>query len=322
MIALIRKAFALLFNSKLKIFVMLFSTVVFLLVLFPMNDLGDLVSSQVARLSGNKLFLQFEELKMSVFPSPGVKFEQIFVEAPGIPGVSAQELRFTPSVSGLISQKPYGAVNAKGIFKGDVQINVKSGSRTDNGVERQKIEINAQKLSLQDLRDVARLPVMLKGNLNIESNALIDLTFTEQPDVDLKLSMNQFELPPSNISTPMGPLTLPDLKLSTVELKGRLAGGKLIIENGQIGKEGDELRGTITGNMDVTLANTGGSVAPILGGYTFNVNLRAKRNFQDRAALFLSFIDAYKTTVADGAEYKFKISAVNTMVPPSLGAAR
>ncbi|MGZ3748187.1 MAG: type II secretion system protein GspN, partial [Pseudobdellovibrionaceae bacterium] len=162
MIAYIRKAFSLLFNSKLKILVLLLSTGAFLLILFPMNDLGDLVSSQAARLSGNKLFLQFEELKMSLFPSPGVKFEQIFIETPGIPGVSAQEVLFTPSISGLIAQKPYGAVDAKGIFKGNVQINVKSGTRSDNGVERQKIEISAQKLSLQDLREVARLPVMMK----------------------------------------------------------------------------------------------------------------------------------------------------------------
>ncbi|MGZ3743201.1 MAG: type II secretion system protein GspN [Pseudobdellovibrionaceae bacterium] len=322
MIAYIRKAFSLLFNSKLKILVLLLSTGAFLLILFPMNDLGDLVSSQAARLSGNKLFLQFEELKMSLFPSPGVKFEQIFIETPGIPGVSAQEVLFTPSISGLIAQKPYGAVDAKGIFKGNVQINVKSGTRSDNGVERQKIEISAQKLSLQDLREVARLPVMMKGNLNFETLALVDLTFTEQPDMDVKLNLNQFELPPSNISTPMGPLTLPDLKLSSVELKGRLAGGKLIIENGQIGKDGDELRGNITGNMEVTLANGGGGFSPILGGYTFNVNLRAKRNFQDRAALFLSFIDAYKTATAEGAEYKFKISAASTLVPPSIGAAR
>ncbi len=45
----------------------------------------------------------------------------------------------------------------------------------------------------------------------------------------------------------MGPLTLPDLKLSTVELKGRLAAGRFVIETGTIGKPGDELYGTIKG---------------------------------------------------------------------------
>lgn len=322
MFALIQKAIRTIFQSKFKIFVMILSTLVFLLVLFPMNDLGDLVSSQVTRLSGNKVFLQFEELKMSIFPSPGMKVEQVFVEAQGVPGVSAQEIRFTPSIGGLIAQKPYGSVSAKGLFKGDVQINVKSGTRTETGVERQKVEISAKKLNLQDLREVARLPVMMRGKLDLESVALIDLSFSEQPDMDVNLNISQFELPPSNVMTPMGPLTLPDLKLSTVELKGRLVGGKLIIETGQIGKEGDELRGSITGNMDVTMTNNSGAISPVLGGYTFNVNLRAKRNFQDRAALFLSFIDAYKTAIPEGAEYKFKISAASTLVPPSIGTAR
>lgn len=322
MVAMIQKLFRLIFGSKFKIFIMLVSTLFFLLVLFPVNDLGDLVSSQVARLTNNKLFLQFDQLKMSVFPAPGVKFEQVFVEADGIPGVAAQEIRFSPSISGMIAQKPYGSVAAKGLFKGDVYIQVKNGGRTENGVERQKIEIDAKKLNLQDLREVAHLPIMIKGKLDLDSTALVDLTFTEQPDMDVNLNISQFELPPSNLMTPMGPLTLPDLKLTAVELKGRLAGGKLIIENGQIGKEGDELRGTITGNMDVSLTNRGGGLVPVLGGYNFTVNLRTKRNFQERAALFLVLIDPYKTATPDGSEYKFKVSAANTMVPPSIGAAR
>lgn len=311
-----------LLNSKLKIFVMLVSLVFFLFALFPVNDLGDLVSTQVARVTGNKLFLQFEELKMSLFPTPGMKFEQVYVEAAGVPGVSAAEIKFAPSIGGLIAQKPYGSVSAKGLFKGDVQIHVKSGTRTDTGVERQKIEINAQKLSLQELRNVARLPVLLKGNLDFESTALVDLTFSEQPDMDVSLSISQFELPPANVMTPMGPITMPDLKLSSVEIKGRLTGGRLIIESGQIGRENDELRGSITGNLDLRLISNRGVINPVVGGYDFKIDLRAKRNFQDRAALFLSFIDSYKTTTPDGSQYKFRVSAANTMVPPTIGALR
>jgi type II secretion system protein N len=322
MMAAIKKLFSTIFGSKLKILVMILSTFVFLLVLFPINDLGDFVSTQVARLTNNTVFLQFEELRMSLFPAPGMKVEQVFVEAQGVPGISAQEIRFAPAIMGLISQKPYGTVNAKGLFKGDVQISVKSGPRSENGVERQRVEINAQKLSLQDLREVARLPVMMKGKLDLDSTALVDLTFTEQPDIDINLNISQFELPPSNVNTPMGPLTMPDLKLTGVEIKGRLAGGKLIIEQGQIGKENDEMRGTITGNMDLSLTNQGGVINPVLGGYTFNVNLRMKRGFLERASTFLILIDQYKTATAEGAEYKFKVSAANTMMPPSIGHAR
>lgn len=317
-----KKALSVLFNSKLKFFVMILSTVAFLFVLFPFNDLGDLVSAQVARLTGNTLFLQFEDLKMSLFPTPGMKFQQVYVEPSGFAGVSAREIKFAPSITGIIAQKPYGSVSAKGLFKGDVWINVTSGSRAESGLERQKLEISAQKLSLQDLHDVARLPVMMKGSLNLETSALIDLTLSEQPDVDVNLNISQFELPPANVMTPMGPLTMPDLKLSSIEIKGRLAGGKLIIENGQVGKDGDELRGSISGNLDLSLANVGGAVTPVLGGYDFKLDLRAKRNFQDRAALFLSFIDNYKTATPDGAQYKFRVSATSTMIPPTIGAVR
>ncbi len=322
MVTAIRKLFGIIFSSKLKILVMILSTLVFLLVLFPINDLGDFVSSQVARLTGNKVFLQFEELKMSLFPAPGMKVEQVFVEAQGVPGISVQEIRFAPAVMGMISQKPYGTVDAKGLFKGDVQISVKSGSRSENGGERQRVEISAKKLSLQDLREVARLPVMMKGKLDLESTALVDLSFTEQPDVDVNLNISQFELPPSNVNTPMGPLTMPDLKLTSVEIKGRLAGGKLIIEHGQIGKESDEMRGTITGNLDLSLANQGGVINPVIGGYTFNIDLRMKNNFLNRASTFLILVDQYKTPTAEGAQYKFKVSAANTMMPPSIGAVR
>jgi type II secretion system protein N len=318
----IKKFLSTVLNSKLKILVLMVSAIAFIFILFPFNDLGDLVSSQVARLTGNKLFLQFEELKMSVFPTPGMKFHQVFVEAAGFPGVGAQEIKITPSIGGMIAQKPFGTINAHGLFKGDVQITVKSGTRSDNGLERQRIEVSAQKLNLQELREVARLPVMMKGKLDLDTSALIDLTFSEQPDMDITLSISQFELPPANVMTPMGPITMPDLKLSSVEIKGRLAGGKLIIENGVIGKESDELRGTITGNLDLTLTNVAGNVSPTVGGYDFRVDLKARKNFQDRAALFLSFIDNYKTATADGSQYRFRVTAANTMVPPTIGALR
>ena len=163
---------------------------------------------------------------------------------------------------------------------------------------------------------------MLKGQLDLKTTALADLTFQEQPDVDIDIQIRQFELPPSNVNTAMGPLTLPDLKLSSVELKGRLAGGRFIIETGTIGRQGDELQGTIKGNMGLNVQNVGGTPNPQMGAYNIEVDLKAKRSFQDRAALFLSFIDTYKTATSDGAQYKFKVFSNNPQIPPTMGAVR
>ncbi|KYG64271.1 type II secretion system protein GspN [Bdellovibrio bacteriovorus] len=317
-----RQLLKLIRESKGKIAVMVVSAFVFLFMLFPFDDLSDLISSQVSRLTNNSVYLTFERLKMSVFPQPGVQMDQVYIESLRTPALSAQELVITPSVSGLIAQKPYGHVSAKGLLKGDVDLVVGKGAKSDNGIERQKIEVKAQKVSLHDLRELANLPILLKGQLNLETTALADLSFQEQPDVEIDMTISKFELPPSNVNTPMGPLTLPDLKLTSVELKGRLAAGRFVIETGTIGKPGDELYGTIKGNIGLNIVNRGGSFGQQIGAYNFEIDLRAKRSFQDRAALFLGFIDGYKTPTPEGAQYKFKISATNPMMPPSFGAAR
>lgn len=309
-------------EGKGKIFVMVFSALVFLFFLFPFDDLSDLISSQVSKLSNNSVYLQFERLKMSLFPTPGVKMDQVYIESLRTPALTAEELVITPSVSGLIQQKPYGHVAAKGLLKGDVDVQVGKGTKTENGVDRQKIEISAKKISLHDLRELANLPVLLKGQLDLQTTALADLSFQEQPDIEVDMTISKFELPPANVNTPMGPLTLPDLKLSTVELKGRLAAGRFVIENGTIGKPGDELYGTIKGNIGLTIVNRGNGFGQQIGAYNFEVDLKTKRSFQDRAALFLTFIDGYKTPTNEGAQYKFKVSATNPMMPPSIGAAR
>ncbi|XGC82169.1 type II secretion system protein GspN [Bdellovibrio bacteriovorus] len=309
-------------EGKAKIFAMVLSALVFLFFLFPFDDLSDLISSQVAKLSNNSVYVQFERLKMSLFPTPGVKMDHVYIESIRTPALSAEELVITPSVAGIIQQKPYGHVAAKGLLKGDVDVQVGKGTKTENGVERHKIEVSAKKISLHDLREMANLPVLLKGQLDLQTTALADLSFQEQPDVEVDMVINKFELPPSNVNTPMGPLTLPDLKLSSVELKGRLAAGRFVIENGTIGKPGDEVYGTIKGNIGLTIVNRGNGFGQQIGAYNFEVDLKTKRSFQERAALFLTFIDGYKTPTSEGAQYKFKVSATNPMMPPNIGAAR
>lgn len=318
----LRQLLDLIRKGKGKIFVMILSSLVFLFFLFPFDDLSDLISSQVSKLSGNSVYLQFERLKMSLFPQPGVQMDQVYIESLSTPALSAQELVITPSVSGLIQQKPYGHISAKGLLKGDVDLQVGKGPRTENGLERHRIEVKANKVSLHDLRELANLPVLLKGQLNLETTALADLSFQEQPEIEVDMTISKFELPPSNVNTPMGPLTLPDLKLTAVELKGRLAAGRFVIESGTIGKPNDELYGTIKGNIGLNILNRGGAFSPQVGAYNFEIDLKARRSFQDRAALFLGFIDSYKTPTNEGAQYKFKLSATNPMMPPSITAVR
>lgn len=320
--AQLKELLSLLNKSKGKFFLLIFSALVFAVIIFPFDDLSDLISSQVSKGTQNRVYLQFENLDMSLIPQPGFKMENVYLETLQTPAISVNELTVTPSVRALLAKQPYGHVHAKGLLKGDVDLQVSKGPKTENGTDRQRIDVKAAKVSLYDVRELANLPVVLRGQMNLDTTALADLTFQEQPDVDINLTVQKFELPPASIETMMGPLTLPDLKLTSIELKGRLADGRFIIENGVIGKPGDELYGSIKGNMALSIVNRGGRFAPQVGAYSFDIDLTTKQSFQQKAGLFLSFIESYKSPTADGAKYKFKLSATNPMMPPNFGAAR
>lgn len=305
-----------------KFLLWIFSGFIFLFLLFPFDDLGDLVSSQVSKLTDNSIYLRFDKLNMSLFPQPGFQFNQVYIENVNTPPLSAQELTITPSISGLIRKKPYGHVSAVGLFKGNVDLSLGSGSRTESGLERHKVEIKAKKLNLQNLRELVGLPVPVKGQLDIEvKNAQADISFVEQPEADVVLQIHQFELPTSNLPTQMGTLTLPELKLSNVELKGRLSGGKLNT-TGFLGQEGDEIYGTVKVNLGLPIQNLNGLPSARLGAYVIELDIVTKRPFQEKAALFLSFLESYKQTLPDGAQYKLKISGNGPNAIPSISALR
>lgn len=320
--AQVKAFFGWLIRHKGKFFLSIFSTIVFLLLLFPLGDLGDLVSTQVSKATNNQVYLQFQDLRMSLFPNAGVAFDDIYVEAKGLPAIRSQELVFTPSISSLIFQKPAGTVTARGFLRGEIEASLSPGKKSDNGIERQHITVKANSINLADLKDLANLPLQVNGSANLETNAQIDFTLQEQPEVELLLKIDKLQLPTSNLQTALGPLTLPELKVSSVELKGRLSAGRFIIENGLVGKDSDEIKGNIKGNISLDLKPVNGSVTPIFGAYQFDIDLTVKKSFQDKASLFLTFIEQYKNPLADGAQYKFKVSGTDPQNPPSLSILR
>jgi type II secretion system protein N len=319
--ALIKKALSWAFANKWKFVLMIISAIVFAVLIFPFDDLGDLVSTQVSQATRNQVFVQFDRMNLSLFPAPGVAMDGVFLEARNFPPLKAEELIVSPSLTSLITQKPAGSLVAHGFLKGDIHASLQPAGKSEGGAQRQKIVVQAKSLSLSELHDLLRMPVAIQGQLSLNAQALADLSFATQPDADIDIRIDKFELPTSNVQTAMGPITLPQLKLSSVELKGKLAGGKLQIENGQFGRAGDEVHGNIKGSLDLQIRNMG-VIVPVVGGYHFEISLDMKKSFQDRAALFLSFVDQFKTPTAEGAHYGFQLSAINSMIPPSISALR
>lgn len=292
-------------------------TAVFFVLLFPTGDLGDLVSSKVSELTQNQVFLQFNNFSFNLTP-PGVEFTDIFVETAFAPGISADEILISPSLAGVIAQKPYGSVQAKGLLNGELQLSVKKGQPTETGNERQRFIVNLENLSLNSLKDFLKLSLALEGNLSLSADGQSDLELSEQPDVDLNVDLNKFSLPPATINTMMGPITLPDMKLDQVHLKGRLSNGKFNIEVGDIGKKQDDLFGKIKGFWNVSIIMVNGRPVPQFGSYDLDINLVTNKTFQAKASLFLSLLDQYKSNTAGGTQYKFKVSAADLQSPPNI----
>jgi len=302
-----------------KILTMLVAFLIFSFLLFPLDDLSDLVSSQISKASQNSVYLQFEKMKMSFFPQPGIRVEEVFIETIQMPPLTAKEVVLSPSASGFINKQPYGHFSASGILGGQIDIWLGKGQRTESGLERHKLELSAKEINLQSVRNLADLPVLLKGQLNLEGAVVADFNFADQPEGDISINIDKFELPPSNIPTDMGPLSLPEMKLSQLNLKGHISAGKFIIEEGVLGKEGDELHGKIKGDLGLRIApGPMGGMEPQFGAYGMDLHFSVKKSFQDKAALFLSFLDAGKTVTSEGATYKLKVAAPNSQVPPAI----
>lgn len=309
-------------QNKGKIGIFLVSVLVFLFMLFPFDDLGDLVSTQVSQLSNNSLYIQFQRLKVSLFPTPGLKMEKVFFESLSTPALTIEQLKITPTPSSLFYKKPYGYVGAQGILGGDLNLSFRPGPKSESGTEREKIEIQAEKISLFDLRKLGSWPLNLRGNLDLNLEAVADLAWKEAPEVEFNLKLDKLEIPPNSVNTALGPLMLPELKMRELRGQGRLSGGNLVVEKLTLGQDGDEIQGEIKGSLGVTLENRGGMPHPVIGSYSFDFNLKAKKSFLDKASSFLFMLDPYKNPTPDGAQYRFRLSGNGTFGVPSLSSLR
>lgn len=289
-----------------KIILVLFLTVVFVVLLFPLGDLNDLISSQVSNLTQKQVYFQFDNMHLNPFTAK-VTLDNAVVDSAALSNLTIDSLSVSPSLSNLY-RKPGGTLDATGFLKGEVHVDLSpSGSKS-------KVEISATNISLKELRETANLPLPISGNLNLTSQALADLTFAEQPEMDLNVLINNFEMPSGNINLQqMGAISVPLIQFDKVELKGKLSGGKFQIESGRLGSSKNEFYGDVRGDMSLNFRMENNRLIPVFGSYALFLDLKATPDFQQRATLFLGFLDGYKVPGSSPANYKVKISAQNLM---------
>lgn len=314
-------------KSFLKSFSLYFTlTLLFLFILFPFNDLSQLVSDQVSKATQNRIFVQFKNLSLSLFPA-GVQMEQVYLETATGTQLKLEELIVRPSISGALKRQPFGFVEALGFMNGKAQIQILSGTQSEKGSERYKLEVKLEDLKLEELKNLINLPLVMHGQLSSQITAQASPLFNEQPESEFSLNVSNFKIPNSNVVLgALGALNVPEMKLRKIDGKGRLENASLMIDSLQIGQAGDDLSGSVKGQIALTVERIRDEfqkrelIIPRFGSYSFDVKLNATPDFEKRASFYFIFLSGYKTQVPG--QYHFKVSGLNPQLPPNITALR
>lgn len=318
MMDMIIKTFRFVWGQKFKILFTLVFTLVFVFLLFPFKDLNDFVSGKVSNLTQKSVYLQFEDMHINPLTT-SISLDGVLVETSTIEGLNVNSISASPSMAALFKRQPGGKLVAEGLFGGNAQIKLTPLETLESGALKANLDVTTENISLKSLRDTLKIQIPLAGSMNINASVTADMSFKEQPDGEVSIVIDNFEMPGSSINLPnFGSIALPEIKFKQVDVKGKLSNGKLVIENAKLGNPSDDLSGTLKGDIAVTIQNIGDTARPMLGAYNFNVDLVAKPAFVQRASFFLSFIDQYKKEEKGSSRYRLKLQAASTELPPSI----
>lgn len=313
---------------KKKIFFLLASISFCTLILFPFDDLSDFITLQVTKMTQSNVYLQFDGLSFGLMPQLGLKMENVVIESVFAPSLAVKTLGFAPKIMSLITQRPGGKLKAYGLFSGDATVDFGPSNELDIDGNEVGVEVNLEKMKLKDiskfLKDSYKFPVTMKGLTNFESTVYLDPSFKAQPKGDVRLLIQELEIPSANISlgTTGMSMAFPSLKLKQVSLVGNIKDRKFFIKEGKIGNVKNDLHGDITGDIFIDFL-PGGKLKK--GGYDLKVNLNISDNLKRQLGTVLSFIDLYqgigekhKFDSLKGIRYSMRLTARSFQTPPRI----
>lgn len=303
-------------HQKKSIMIISISSTIFTLLFFPYNDLSDYITQMIAKKSQNQVFVQFDELGIGFFP-PSLKMSNVALDTPFFSTLKAGALYLAPSIAGLLAFNPGFTASIDEVMKGKINVSYRGGSKVDNKIPMQKIDLNLSRMDLKELSKFADLPVRLEGQVFTDLNALVDLTFIEQPNGELNIQIKKFHLPASTIPTMLGPASLPSTELSIIVLKCHLKNSDLVIDEGQFGAPGEPLNGRFKGRVGLRLNNMDNRLVAEWGDYQFKIDMQLDHTAEKNFGLYLSFYDRYKTLTGSGSRFALTLSGSNFQSPPT-----
>jgi type II secretion system protein N len=311
------------FHKGKAVLALLFA-LIFGVLMFPYDDLGDLITTKISDATGGAWYIQFDRMGLGLFP-PGVKTENVSIESSALPTINADSLELTPWIMGAITAKTGLKVDASGLFKGNLSLDYREGEKLKSGERAKDVVVRAESLSLPLLTDFLRsggiLNMALQGSLGLDSALNIDPVFDRQPSGDLGLQIAGLQLPSQSFNTQMGPVQTPSLKLGKVALQAKMGDGKLNIEDLSFGGPNEDMTGKIKGELGIAIRRDAGGVRPQVGAYDLRIDMTVKKSFIDTgsktgAGLAFMLIEKFKQETPQGVRYAFRVKATSPAMPP------
>lgn len=294
------------------------AAIIFIYLLFPFEDLTDFVSAQIAMQTQNQVFAQFEGLDISLLPRISAEATSAHIEAQGLPfPIKADMIRVSPAIFALIRNRVEGVLELNGFYDGSAQIRLKTGDPTERGAPRQNLIFDTEGIQIGSFLKAAKLnlPLDMRGQLNMKSSGLVDLSFSEQPQMEADLNLVKFQSQPTTLDLQGMGLSIPGLKLTEVSVRGKLANGRLELESARFGKTGDDLQMQVKGSCALQILPGGRTM---IGQYSFDVDMTPGGQFlRSGGADFVSILGTLMGKM-DGTpgRMKFNISGEGMGAPP------
>jgi type II secretion system protein N len=303
---------------KLKLFLVSISSTFFLLVLFPSNDLSDLITAKVSEQTRGQIqHLSFADMSFGIFPF-GLKLTQVEVQPMGFSTLVAGVVRLNPSIFSAISKTVAGSLNLEKIFGGDAAIDISASDKGPKGNSTANIKVSSIVLSelfkfLRASRHAS--PVTAEGKLNLQSQLSLNLEKIGVPSGTMNIEIPNLEIPAQEANIG-GPVQFPLIRMGKTNANIRLEDNKLVIEDFTFGGSKDDLDGKIKG--EVQLMQAGGLF--YASNSKLNVSISARESYIESIktsgiSLLFLYIDKCKQTSQGVSTYKFDLNITPGGVP-------
>ena len=318
--------------SKYKkyIFLYFFLTSFLIFLFFPYSHLGELLKSKIYESSNSTFLVDFKKIKPNIWPL-GIAFENFYISHPSFKQITLGDFSLAPIWSQMLFFRTALGINFKNFYGSKTQITFisKTASIQKNKTVHE-ISLRSEKFDLaQALKDRVlfselKCVISLNGVINQSPQPV---AFEPYGNLTLK-SQTPCLLKKLQLTTPIGPLILSTINLSSIFLKANWDNGSYHIET-KMGEPKDEIYIKAKGILEASFVEQPQRSSSSLKTrstllkkrpWSSDIDIYVSPKAAEKFRIYLMFLNSYKSKTLTGDKYSFTLFSENLGRPPKLKA--